>query len=160
MNGSKCIAAVTESSTEESPRKENISDTVSTYNASLKVKATDPGTITLELTFESQTEDRLRDELSHYTDERALMLFIIKATNIKTADTRTKKYKGCVAPVHCMPLDYTLVAGEEYFFLVDVLKFCPNSGQFTSFLKKEVNRWQSDVQNRNIYNPQFVLSEY
>ena len=110
----------------------------------MQVKTTDQGTVTLELTFDPDTEDRLRDEIFHNTEERALMIFIVAATNLKTADTKIMKFKGCVARVHCMPLDVNFVKGTDYSIVVDVHKFCPHSGGFTCFLQLEANYRQAE----------------
>ena len=104
----------------------------------LQVKTTDKGTVTLELTFDPHTENRLRNETFHNADEKALT-FKVEATNLKTTDTKIMKYKGCVTRVHCIPLDINFVKGDEYSIVVDVHKFCPHSGAFTCFLERQVN---------------------
>ena len=110
--------------------------TVAPYNASLEVIPSDLRKVTLQLTFDLPTVERLRCEISNNTDEKALMKFILKARNTKTRATRTMVFKGAASRVHRMCFDSSLNLGHKYAFEVEVQKYSPHCGEFTTFLRR------------------------
>ena len=108
------------------------------YGATLSVKSSNLRKVTIELTFNSQTVERLRQEMSGNTGESALLKFILTANNINTRDKRTMLYKGAVSPVHCMPFTFPLKLGNKYKFEVEVQRILPQRGQFGTVLKTSV----------------------
>ena len=86
--------------------------------------------------FDSPTVARLRCEISSNMDEKALMKFILKANNTKTRATRTMVFKGAASRVHRMCFDSSLHLGHKYAFEVEVQKYSPHCGEFTTFLRR------------------------
>ena len=106
------------------------------YGASISVKTLDRRKVTIELTFDSKTVERLKREMSGNADKNALIKFTLTAKNIRTRQKRTMLFKGAIVPVHRMPFDLPLKLGHKYKFEVDVQRFSSEKGQFVSFLKR------------------------
>ena len=123
---------------ETQPLVSTYTSTVAPYNASLEAIPSDLRKVTLQLTFDSPTVERLRCEISNNMDERALMKFILRANNTKTRATRTMIFKGAASRIHRMSFDSSLNLGHKYAFEVEVQKYSPDCGEFATFLRRYI----------------------
>ena len=122
----------------ESFRKKSHSKSVTKYNAILEVVPSDLRKIMLQVSFDLNTVKRLQYEISSNTAEMALMIFIVKAKNIRTRMTRTNVFKGAAVQVHRMQFDFTLQLGQKYEFEVEIQKYQPDAGAFSTFLRRSL----------------------